>query len=174
MRCLDWSAGPTPSAWHRPRRCQDFRCSQASAPCERPLSPCVGEADQQDGDKDQHADEAAEEEVPEGQRPQIDEHDFDIESDKQKCIDVERQAEPAVGVTVCVDARFVRKPLVLIATVAVRDKPRHADRDEYERDASESEPDDIPDAGQPNSLRATRGGPRRYRRLLAEGTATGD
>ena len=58
---------------------------------------------------------------PEDDRPEVDEDHLDVERDEQQGVDVEREAEAAVGVAVGVDPRLVGQALVLVAAVAVRD-----------------------------------------------------
>ena len=99
-----------------------------SAPCQDALAPGVGQPEEQDRDEDEHAHETADEQVAEDDRPEVDEDDLDVEGDEQQGVDVERQAEPAVGVAVRVDARLVGQALVDVAAVPVRDQPRGADR----------------------------------------------
>ena len=102
-------------------------------------------------------DEAAEQQVPEDERPEVDEDDLDVERDEQQRVDVEREAEAAPGVAERVDARLVGQALVAVAAVAVAEQPRGADREEHERDAGEGEPEHVPDPGQATFSPSSRG-----------------
>src|SRR5207247_1754576 len=129
---------------------------------------------QEDRHEDEHRDEAAQQELAEGDGPQIDEDDLDVERDEQQGIDVERQAEPGVRVAVGVDAALVRKAFVKVAPVPVRNEPCRTDRQEDERHPREGEPDDVPDGGQalltPGAARrARRHPPDRWPRPWKEG-----
>ena len=100
-------------------------------------------------------------------RPQVDEDHLDVEGHEQQGVDVERQAEPAVGVAVGVDAATRRAgPCGRRRDCGARPAtPRRSSGRRTTRPAK-AKPDDVPDAGQSNSLRATR------RRTAADGTGT--
>jgi hypothetical protein len=66
------------------------------------------------------------------------------------------QADSGRSFAIRVDSRLVGQALVLITLVPVRDQPRHADGDEHEREAGESEAEHVPErCGQRGSSAAT-------------------
>ena len=95
-------------------------------------------------DEQEHGQKSADEHVPEDQRPQVHEHDLDVEGHEQQGVDVEGQPDPAPRVAECVDARFIGQTLVPITLRAMADEPREADRDQHECRARESEPEHVP------------------------------
>ena len=91
------------------------------------------------------ADEAAQQQVAEDERPERDEDDLDVEGHEQQRVDVEGEPEAAPGVAEGVDARLVGQALVPVALVAVADEPRRADRDEHEGEPREGEAEHVPE-----------------------------
>ena len=73
--------------------------------------------------KSEHADEAAQQQVAEDQRPEVDEDDLDVEGHEQQRVDVEREPEAAPGVAEGVDARLVGQALVAVALVPMAEQP---------------------------------------------------
>jgi hypothetical protein len=57
------------------------------------LPPGVGEAEHQDDDERAHADQAADEQIAEDDRPQVKEDDLDVEGDEEQGVDVEGDAD---------------------------------------------------------------------------------
>src|SRR4051812_26403756 len=119
--------------------------SPGSFPGEYALAPGVPESNQENRDEHQHADEAANEQVAEDHRPQVDEDDLNIEGDEQQRIDVEREAEAAPRVAEGIDARLVGQTFVAVTLVAMPHQPSHQDRHEDERESGEGEAEDVPE-----------------------------
>ena len=97
--------------------------------------------------------------VTEDHRPQVDEHDLDVEGDEQQGVDVEGKADAAPRVAERVDARLVGQALVAIALGAMAEQPGGDDRDQHERRARESEPEHVPQSGR-HMMPFRRHGPR--------------
>src|SRR5512145_655664 len=71
------------------------RGRRALLPFERPLLPGVREPDEEDEDEDGHFDEAEEPELPEEDRPGIDEGRLEVEEDEQEGDEVELDRDAA-------------------------------------------------------------------------------
>ena len=90
--------------------------------------------------------EAADEDVLEDERPEVDEDDLDVEGDEEQGVDVEAEPEAAPRVAEGVDARLVGQALVAVALGAMAQQPAGPDRDEHEREAGEGEADHVPES----------------------------
>ncbi len=69
--------------------------------------------------KSEHAQEAAQQDVLEDQRPERDEDDLDVEGHEEQRVEVEGQAEASARITERVDARLVGQALVAVTLVPV-------------------------------------------------------
>src|ERR1035437_8626627 len=90
------------------------------------LPPRVAETEHQDEDERAHANQAADEQVAEDDRPQIEEDDLDVEGDEEQRVDVERDCGSPPRVAERVDATLIRHALLAGAAGAGGDQPSQA------------------------------------------------